>query len=454
VEILTTSATFKMESEKALPSMSAVGSGRGGWFPLVHEPKAGAWQKNEEMRVDTALSNIAVFRCISLISSDVAKLPLGMIAGGGDIWKKAKIEPFSTVLRRPNQFQTQKQFFLNWMESKLTHGNAYVLLGREGRQVTSMHVLDPLRTKPLVGPDGSVYYQLATDNLIPGAADSLIVPSSEIIHDRWNTLFHPLVGLSPLFACSIAAMNGDNIQQHSTAFFKNSANPSGIISSPNMITDDQIQKIKAVWNTNYSGPNAGRVAVLGDNLAFTAMAVKPVDAQMIEQLKWSAEAVCIAFGVPPYKVGLSSAPAYGKIQEGQLQYYGDTLQRHFEEIEACLDIAFDLNDQQGVEFDLDGLLRTDTATLADITTKLTGSGILKINEGRAKFNHDKIKGGDAAYLQQQNYSLEALSKRDSLDDPFGKAPAAPLTIPVAANDDGAAKLAALSEAISKGFARR
>jgi hypothetical protein len=33
-----------------------------------------------------------------------------------------------------------------------------------------------------------------------------------------------------------------------------------------------------------------------------------------------------------------------------------------------------------------------------------------------------MTGGDALYLQQQNFSLEALAKRDAQDDPFRTAP--------------------------------
>lgn len=38
--------------------------------------------------------------------------------------------------------------------------------------------------------------------------EGLTVPASEIIHDRMNCLFHPLVGISPIFACGLAAMAG------------------------------------------------------------------------------------------------------------------------------------------------------------------------------------------------------------------------------------------------------
>jgi phage portal protein BeeE len=33
-----------------------------------------------------------------------------------------------------------------------------------------------------------------------------------------------------------------------------------------------------------------------------------------------------------------------------------------------------------------------------------------------------VDGGDTPYLQQQNYSLSALNKRDALEDPFKSQP--------------------------------
>jgi FtsZ-binding cell division protein ZapB len=42
------------------------------------------------------------------------------------------------------------------------------------------------------------------------------------------------------------------------------------------------------------------------------------------------------------------------------------------------------------------------------------------NEARFKENLPSVVGGDSCYLQQQNYSLEALAKRDAQQDPFTK----------------------------------
>lgn len=52
-------------------------------------------------------------------------------------------------------------------------------------------------------------------------------------------------------------------------------------------------------------------------------------------------------------------------------------------------------------------------------------GWRKPNEVRAKEGLAPVAGGDTPYMQQQNYSLAALEKRDAQPDPFGKTLAAP-----------------------------
>src|SRR6185312_14046419 len=102
---------------------------------------------------------------------------------------------------------------------------------------------------------------------------NVVVPASEIIHDRMNCLFHPLVGLSPIYAAGLAATQGLHIQGNSATFFKNGSNPGGVLTAPGAISDETAARLKAAWATNYSGENAGKVAVLGDGLKYEAMAV-------------------------------------------------------------------------------------------------------------------------------------------------------------------------------------
>ncbi len=421
---------------KAAPAaLSSVMDNPRAWFPLVREPFSGAWQRNMELRPDTALSFVAVFRCISLISADIAKLGLRLVAKDSDgIWTETESAAFSPVLRDPNRYQNTIQFVESWINSKLISGNAYILKERDDRNIVRrLYVLDPHRVRVLVAPDGSVYYQLMRDELA-GLPDGLeAIPASEVIHDRCNTFFHPLIGLSPLFAASLPAIMGTRIQENSAQFFGNGANPGGILTAPGVIDDTTANRLKDHWNANYTGQNVGKVAVLGDGLKYEKLSVDAVDAQLVEQLKITSEQVCAAFGVPTYKVGVGAPPAATNIEIEARRYYSDCLQPHIEHLELSLDRGLGLNEKKdgvllGVEVDVDNLFRMDMATHVKTLSEGVLGGLMKPNEGRRKLNLGKVEGGDSVFLQQQNFSLEALAKRDARPDPFAAdkpEPAAP-----------------------------
>lgn len=439
--------------EKAATGQLAAPAGRGGWWPMVRESFTGAWQKNIEIKQDSVLSFHAVFACQTLIASDVAKLRIKLVAQDSDgIWSEVKNPAYSPVLRKPNAYQNRIQFVESWVLSKLQSGNAYILKQRDRRRVvTALYVLDPSRVKPLVADDGSVYYELNADHL-SGVADPVVVPASEIIHDRFNCFFHPLVGLSPIFANGLAATQGLSIQSNATQFFQNGSQPGGVLTAPGNISDETAIRLKAHWDGNYTGANVGKVAVLGDGLKYEAMAVKAVDAQLIEQLKWSAEVVCSTYHVPPYKIGIGAQPTFNNVQALNTEYYSQCLQVLIEAMELCLDEGLGTGEALGTELDIDNLLRMDSVTQMEVLDK--SKGILSPNEQRAKLDKKPKAGGDSPMLQQQNFSLEALAKRDAQTDPFGIAPApatAPVDAPEAANDDTELQAARAMIALQKGL---
>ncbi len=409
----------------------------GSWsWPMIRESRSGDWQRGIVLRPETVLSYQPVYSCITLVASDIGKLRIKLVEQDSNgIWNETTSPSFSPVLAKPNNFQNRIQFLQQWVTSKLTHGNTYVLKERDNRGiVTDLHVLDPLRCKPLVAPDGSVYYQLGIDGLAGIEVGEIAAPASEIIHDVMNPLFHPLVGVSPIYACGLAAVTGLDIQRNSTAFFRNGARPGGVLTAPGRINDETAKRLKEHWEQNYTGEKSGNVAVLGDGLTYEAMVMSAVDAQLIDQLKMSAEMVCSAYHVPPYLVGFAELPARITVEALAQQYYSQCLQILIESIELCLDEGLGLTTvaghDYGVELDLDGLLRMDQA--AQYLTYGNGikAGLLKPDEGRKKLDLPPVPGGDQVYLQQQNFSLEALAKRDAQDNPFA-APAPKAADPVA-----------------------
>jgi HK97 family phage portal protein len=421
---------FEISRTKAAPPSGLQGPSSRGWWPIVREPFTGAWQRNMEQSRETVLTYHAVYSCVTLIASDVSKCRARIVEQDSDlIWTEVDVAAFSPVIRKPNRYQNRIKFYEQWTVSKLLHGNVYVLKERDNRGVVvSMYILDPTRVKPLIAPDGAVYYELSKDNLSGIEEDRLVVPASEIIHDVMVPLYHPLCGVSPLTACGIAAVQGLAIQNNSAKFFQNGSQPGGILTAPGAISDETAKRLKDHWETNFTGDKVGKVAVLGDGLKFEMMAMKAIDAQLIEQLKWSAETVCSTFHVPGYKIGVGTPPAYNNIEALDQQYYSQCLQKLFECIELCLDEGLGLTEHKdhryGVEFDLDDLLRMDTATLVEAEAKAVGAGIKAPDEARKRLNLRPVPGGKNPFLQQQNYSLEALSKRDAQADPFAsKSPA-------------------------------
>ena len=392
------------------------------WRSIL-EPFAGAWQQNVEVKLNSVLAYSTVNACITLVSNDISKLAVRVVRESRQgITTHERSSGFNALLRRPNPFQNRIQFFQHWVSSKLAHGNVYVLIERGARgEPVALYILDPLRVRVLVSQEGEVFYELKQDYLSGLTPTVITVPATEVIHDRMNTLFHPLVGLSPIFACGLAATQGLNMQTNSTLFFKNGARPSGVLTAPGEIKKETADRIKEAWSTQYSGENSGKVAVLGDGLKYEPMVMTMVDAQMIEQLKWTAETVATCFHVPYYKVG-GPAPAYNNIEALQTQYYTDCLQVQIESIELALTEGLGLKEDLHVEFDLDGLLRMDTSTLVKTEAEAVKAGIKAPNESRRRLNLPPVVGGNTPYLQQQNFSLAALDERDR-NQPFAAPPA-------------------------------
>ncbi|MNI06277.1 Phage portal protein [compost metagenome] len=149
------------------------------------------------------------------------------------------------------------------------------------------------------------------------------------------------------------------------------------------------------------------------------MAIPASDAQMIEQHKMSAEVVCSVFNVPAFKIGVGGIPQGQKVEDMNLIYYGDCLQSLIEAIENMLDEGLELK-KSGFEafLNLEALLRMDSTSQMNFYALGVQRGIFSPDEARAKFNYKPVAGGHTPYMQQQNFSLEALAKRDSKDDPF------------------------------------
>lgn len=401
-------------------SLTRIANNGNGWLPIINEPYTGAWQKNDELKCTDLTHFHAVFACVSLIATDIGKLRIRTKSVQDGVLLPAKSRS-QAILHRPNKHQTWQQFIENWVSSKLLRGNAYILKQRDiFGEVWQLWVLNPDHVKVLVSDTGEAFYQISTDKLY-GLTETT-VPASEIIHDRYNCFYHPLVGLSPLTACGISVGLGLSIQDGSRTLFGNNSRPSGILSVPTDIDQAKADKVKSDWQKAYSGVNRGGIAVLGSGAKYEPIAMSASDSQALEQLKMSGETVCSVFHVPAFKVGMGEAKAGQKVSDLNEIYYSDCLQHYIEAIENLLDEHLDLEKGVECEADLSPLIRMDSTSQILYLKEGAMSGIFSPNEARAVLGLPPVVGGESPLMQQQNYSLSALAKRDNSDDPFGNAP--------------------------------
>lgn len=400
------------------------GFGGGGWAPWGgSETIIGGWQRNiRPTKPRNILAFSAVYSCIDLIAGDWSKLRLQITEKTDDkVWLPVDDprSPLLPVLRKPNHYQTWAQYVREYATSKLTHGNTYVLLERDNRGpgefdgvVAAMYPLNPHCVWPLVSESGEVFYRLGKDYLAKLDDDEgTVVPASEIIHDRGECFWHPLVGVSPLFAAARAALQGLAIQDNSETFFENMSMPSGTLMIPGKISDVQARDLKKKWNDEFVGAGMGKLAILTDNMKYQQMTIPASDAQLIEQLEWTARDVAMCFHVPPYKLGLQTNTTFSNTGQQNQDYYTECLHTHLESFEQLMDNALGLPYDRRTEFDTDELLRMDPLAQADANAKRLGSGELAPNEARAKANLPPVKGGDQPFMQQQMWPIGQLVDR-------------------------------------------
>jgi HK97 family phage portal protein len=405
------------------PSMSLLG----GSIPppshgYVHEPFAGAWQRNQECFGPSGIFS-AVYACVQTIAGDIAKLPPRILLaeenGTQTIFDR---HPAARVLWYPNKYQTRVDFWGQFVACALFDGNSYAFLVRDARNVIeAMHILDPRKTRPLIAPDGSIWYRTTQKQIVEQLGVEYI-PARDILHHRLLCLSHPLVGVTPIAAAAYSAQTGQVIQRNAFNFFSNMSRASGVLTTPGNIGKEVLTRIKTEWEENFKGGGMGSTAVLQGGLKWESLGINAEDAQLVEQLRWTVEDVARCFRVPMYMISDASKISYKNSEQLNRNYYTQTLQYHLESIEARIDQTFDLADRIYVKFDLDALLMMELDVRMAAYGVAINAGVMTINEARRKEKLPPMAGGDEPLVQKQYVPL---SKVEELATAAARAPAPP-----------------------------
>lgn len=399
---------FVAKIKAALTAPSAgVASWVNGAFGAVKESFAGAWQRNiVAASGPNILATSSVYSCVNVISDDIAKLDIRILSIAKDGSSSENLQsPYTRLVNQPNSFQTTFEFMKQFMASKLVNGNAYVWMLRDNRGVPNeMFVLDPTKVRPLVAPDGSVFYEIGQHDMTGNEAQ-VIVPARDIMHNKMNTFSHPLIGVSPLYAAGASAMMGARILMNSENFFGNMSRPSGTLNAPGTIKDDDMVKIQQSFQKNYGAEGMGKVAILSQGLEYKPLTINAVDSQLIDQLKWTINDVARVYRVPLFLISEMQGTQYKNTEAMMSAYYTGCLQAQITSIEQTFAKAFDLPNGDIVRFDLDSLFRMETDIRYATYSEALKSGWMSPNEVRKREGLKPVQGGEEPRVQMQYIPL-------------------------------------------------
>ena len=257
------------------------------------------------------------------------------------------------------------------------------------------------------------------------------------------------------------------IIRQSERFFNQMARPSGVLQTAGRLDPKKAQDIKDRWNSVYKGTqnNAGDVAVLEEGLEWKPLMMTSVDAQLIEQLRYTVEDVARVYRLPIFMLGDLTKVSYNSSEQLVRIYYSGCLVAHMVALEDRFSQFFDMNGRtEWLEFDTDYLFRTEMVARIEALAKSVQGGIRTPNEARNIEGLNPVAGGDVIFMQQQMVPVEVLATRaDLTSKPPSNTPApapqpaallpAPERAPVAAPSD-ALRDALMGAVFSDGPPRR
>ncbi|WP_281517639.1 phage portal protein [Ferranicluibacter rubi] len=364
----------------------------------------------KSVNLNTALQLSTVWACIRLTAQAVSCLPLSVFEkqANDDRVKVGNDENIAEVIcDSPNQDQTPLEFWETKVAWMLATGNAYSEKVESTRRLLALQPIGSHDCHPVRRNDGELVYRVHDR----GKTEDL--PREKIFHLK-GFGFGGDVGLSPIRFGAQTFGSAIAIEEASGRLFGAGLQASGVISATQRLDKGQREGIQEIMETFVGSSNAGKLMVLEAGLEYHRLALSPVDAQMLENHRFSIEEMCRWFGVPPIIIGHAAQgqTMWGSgVEQILLAWLTLGIDPICDRIEARIQkqlIRPTGNRRRYAEFNREALLQMDSTAKAAFLSTMTQNGLMTRNEGRAKLNLPRMDGGDVLTAQTNLAPLDKL----------------------------------------------
>jgi len=357
---------------------------------------------------ETAMQVSTVWACVRLLSETVASLPVNVYR----YTPEGRVLDTSHWFYRlmaigPNRYQTRVEFFETVMLNLVLHGNAYCKVDRIGGVPRSLMPLMSAQVEPRLLDNGSMIYTYTQDSNVD-------VYSGESI---WHLKLYgnAVIGKSPLaFGRNIISI-AQAADKTVTKIYNNGGKPSGVLSLDRLLTSEQ----RAAARQSFSALTTGtddRLLVLEQGMKFDQISLSPQDIELLASRRFQNEEICRWFGVPSVMVNdTGSSTTWGSgIEQIVSGFYKLTLRPYLERIEssAFRHILTEEDRASGVEieFDFEGLLRSDLRSRLEAYRTAVSGTIMTPNEVRRLEGLTDVEGGDLLLSQVNMVPIDKLGE--------------------------------------------
>lgn len=357
----------------------------------------------EDVNVDRALTLDAAWACVKLMAGTVKTLPCV-------VYDNATMEPareaklYDLLHDVPNADDTSVEFWEAVVFSLMIYGNAFGEIKRNGQGTIvsiDLHPADKVRVERAPRTNERVYR-------LTESGKTRTLSERQVFHVRMNKVPGCDVGLSPLAYGKQAFGNALAAEKTAGKMFANGMQAAGVLAADQVLTEPQRAQIGEMVAKYAGSDRAGKLMVLEAGLKYQQLSLTPEDAQMLDTRRFSVEQVCRYFGVPPVMIGHAAAgvTTWGSgVEQIILQFTKTGLLSVLRAIEGA--IARDLMTAEerkkfSVRFNMEGLLRGDSASRSAFISTMVQNGVYTRNYARRLENLPPSTDANANVLTAQS----------------------------------------------------
>lgn len=264
-----------------------------------------------------------------------------------------------------------------WMMSLLHKGNAYAWKQRDAQgRVIGLRVLHPDRMKVGQASDGTKVFQI--DNNVEYG-----YTTREILHIP-GLSYDGVCGLNPIQAHAETLGLVKAADEYAARHFGQGSHLRAYLSLPQTLTTEEADLLRARWELFHSGmANASAFGVLGNGAEYKTVSLDPQQTQLLETRKYNTVSIAQILGVVPHKLYDLERATYSNIEHQSIEAVTDGIVPWAIRLEAWINFDPDLMAEGNfLEFQIEGLLRGDTATRYEAYSKAVGGPWMTGDEAR------------------------------------------------------------------------